>query len=82
MDASFDLIAEDDVPVDEAIQGLKLANDESSEEKNVGVSARGIVLLKTYLETFGHVRLFVQDERQASNAVCRLWLSRSLFFFD
>lgn len=77
MDPSFDVIAEDDTTVGEAIQGLKLDDDEST-EKSIG---RDIVLLRTFLEAYGGIRSFSdtvpQDGHQAPNSVCRLWFSSS-----
>lgn len=73
MDPSFDVIAEDDIPVGEAVQGPKLDDDEST-EKSIG---RDIVLLRTFLEAYGGIRSFSDtiplDGQQASNSVCRLW---------
>lgn len=76
MDASFQLTVEPDVPLEDVSINLtkRTYNEDVETKKSVRIASREIVLLRTFLESFGDIRSFSDttpdNESRASNSVC------------
>ncbi|KAH7874718.1 RNA recognition motif 2-domain-containing protein [Lentinula edodes] len=85
MDASFQLTVEPDVPLEDVSINLtkRTYNEDVETKKSVRIATREIVLLRTFLESFGDIRSFSDttpdNEGRASNSECKTF---RVEFFD